>query len=58
MELTPLPVFGVEVRGIDLKQDQPTEIIQRIKQNVYKYRIVQVFLRTTKQKGIMVTKVK
>ena len=38
--VTPLSVFGVEVRGIDLKHDQPTEVIEKIKQDVYKYRLM------------------
>ena len=35
-----LPVFGVEVRGINLGQDQPAEIIETIKKDVSKYRIM------------------
>lgn len=33
-QLTPLPVFGVEARGIDLKQALPDEVVQMIKDDV------------------------
>lgn len=36
----PLPVFGVEVRGIDLKREQPQNLIEKIKEDVTKYRLM------------------
>lgn len=38
-QMTPLKI-GVEVRGISLQQDPPTNVIQQIKEDVTKHRIV------------------
>jgi len=34
--LKPLPVVGAEVRGIDLKNEVPEEVVERIKEDVTK----------------------
>lgn len=39
MEYTPAPI-GVEVRGIDLKQPVPENIIAQIKEDVHKHRLL------------------
>lgn len=38
--LSPLPVFGVEAKGFDLKQPVPQETVEKIKQDVTEHRIV------------------
>ena len=38
--VTPLPLVGAEVRGIDLKQNTPTSVVERIKQDVYLHRLL------------------
>ena len=39
MEYTPAPI-GVEVRGIDLKQPVPENIVEQIKKDVHKHRLL------------------
>ena len=39
MEYTPAPI-GVEVRGIDLKQPVPQNIVEQIKKDVHKHRLL------------------
>lgn len=38
--VTPLPVFGVQVHGIDLNLDQPQSVIDKIKEDVLKHRFM------------------
>ena len=38
--LSPLPIFGVEVSGIDLKRDVSPEVIDRIKRDVTEHRLM------------------
>lgn len=38
--LSPLPLFGVEVYGIDLQQPIPHSIVEKIKQDVTQHRLV------------------
>ena len=37
---SPLPVFGVEVRGINLKQSIPPEVVLKIKEDVTHHRLM------------------
>lgn len=39
-QISPLPLCGVEVRGIDLKQDVDPTVVERIKTDVHKYRLM------------------
>ena len=39
-QVSPIPLCGVEVRGIDLKQDVDPDVVGRIKADVHRYRIM------------------